>query len=89
VRSVEGGLVDEFLYVTVERLALDQLEVEVGSVLEERVRSGLTADHREDRQLEAVDQVAGKFLILVTQGSAALSASGLEPSIRSNRTNSW
>ncbi len=54
--AVQGWPVDELLGVTVERAALDQLEVEVGSAVEEGVRPGLTGDHREDRHLDAVDE---------------------------------
>ncbi len=56
---MQGGPVDEFLDVAVERPALDQLEVEVGRTLEDRVQSGLTGDHREERHLDAVDQTGG------------------------------
>ena len=56
---MEGGPVDELLDVAVERPALDQLEVEVGRTLEDRVRPGLTGDHREERHLDAVDQAGG------------------------------
>ena len=35
---MQGGPVDELLDVAVERPALDQLEVEVGRTLEDRVR---------------------------------------------------
>jgi hypothetical protein len=45
--------------VAVERSALDQLEVEVGRTLEDRIHSGLTGDHREERHLDAVDQTGG------------------------------
>jgi hypothetical protein len=41
------------LGVAVERPALDQLEVEVGPTPEDRIHSGLTADHREERHLDA------------------------------------
>src|SRR6266508_3455797 len=138
---MQRGPIDELLDAAVKRPALDQLEVEDGRVLEDRMRSGLTGDHREDRQLEAVDQagghqrpvhrhaavraqrhfglllepattstaspftkvasgqsrgscivvdttVTGNLLIWVTQGSPALSTSGLEPRSRSNRANS-
>ena len=53
---MQGGPVDELLDVAVERPALDQLEVEVGRTLKDRVISGLTGDHGEERHLEAVDQ---------------------------------
>ncbi len=42
---MQGGPVDELFDVAVERRALDQLEVEVGRTLEDRVQSGLTGDH--------------------------------------------
>ena len=54
-RSMEGGSVDELLDVTVERPVLDQLQVEVGRALEDRVQPGLTGDDREERHLQAVD----------------------------------
>src|SRR5829696_4591361 len=53
---MEGGSVDELLGVAVERPVLDQLEVEVGRTLEDRVHSGLTGDDREERHLQAVDE---------------------------------
>src|SRR6266487_6760822 len=40
--DMQGGSVDELLDVTIERPALDQLEVEVGRTLEDRVQSSLT-----------------------------------------------
>ena len=52
---MEGGSVDELLYVTVERPVLDQLQVEVGRSLEDRVRPGLTGDDGEC-QLYVVDE---------------------------------
>src|SRR4051794_24497831 len=57
--SMEGGSVDELLDVTVERLTVDQLEVEVGRTLEDRVGPGLTGDDREDRDLHEVDEAGG------------------------------
>src|SRR5450755_1306506 len=54
--GMQGGPVDELLDVAVERPALDQLEVEVGRTLEDRVQPGLPGDHREERHLDAVDQ---------------------------------
>lgn len=56
---MQGGPIDELLGVAVERPVLDQLEVEVGRTLEDRVHSGLTGDHREERHLDAVDQTGG------------------------------
>jgi hypothetical protein len=50
-RSMEGGSVDELLDVIVERLVLDQFQVEVGRTLEDRVQPGLTGDDREDCHL--------------------------------------
>src|SRR3981081_1356353 len=44
---------------TVERPVLEQLQVEVGRTLEDRVQSGLTRDRREERHLYAVDQTGG------------------------------
>jgi hypothetical protein len=40
--DMQGGPVDELLDVAVERPALDQLEVEIGRTLEDRVITGLT-----------------------------------------------
>src|SRR5215510_15291635 len=57
--DMQGGPVDELLDVAVERPALDQLEVEVGRTLEDRLQPGLTGDHREERHLDAVDQTGG------------------------------
>src|SRR5215203_6802791 len=56
---MQGGPVDELLDMTVERPVLDQLQVEVGRTLEDRVHSGLTGDDREERHLHAVDQAGG------------------------------
>jgi hypothetical protein len=47
--DMQGGSVDELLDVAVECPALDQLEVEVGRTLEDRVHPGLTGDHWEER----------------------------------------
>src|SRR6266581_5138933 len=58
-RSMEGGSVAELLDVTIECPALDQLQVEVGRTLEDRVPPGLTGDDREERHLHAVDQAGG------------------------------
>ena len=52
---MEGGSIDELLDVTVERPLSDQLQVEVGRTLEDRVHPGLTGDDREKRHLHAVD----------------------------------
>ncbi len=49
------ALLDELLDVTVERPALEQLQVEVGRTLENRVQPGLTGDDRKERYLHAVD----------------------------------
>src|SRR5918994_2241521 len=57
--DMQGGPVDELLDVAVERPVLDQLEVEVGRTLEDRVQPRLTGDHREERHLDAVDQTGG------------------------------
>src|SRR2546430_10254550 len=57
--DMQGGPIDELLDVAVERPALDQLEVEVGRTLEDRVITRLTGDHREERHLDAVDQAGG------------------------------
>jgi hypothetical protein len=54
-RSMEGGSVDELLDMTVERPVLDQLQVEVGRPLEDRVQPGLTGDDREERHLHIID----------------------------------
>ena len=54
-RSMEGGPVDELLDLAVERPVLDQLQVEVGRTLEDRLQPGLTGDDREERHLQAVD----------------------------------
>src|SRR6478735_5661550 len=56
---MEGGSVDKLLNVTVERPVLDQLQVEVGRTLEDRVQPGLTGDDREERHLHAVDEAGG------------------------------
>jgi hypothetical protein len=53
--DVQGGPVDELLDVAVERPVLDQLQVEVGRTLEDRVEPGLTGDDREERHLHPVD----------------------------------
>src|SRR6266498_5264377 len=54
-RSIEGGSVAEVLDVTIERPALDQLQVEVGRTLEDRVQPGLTGDDRAEPHLHTVD----------------------------------
>src|ERR1700712_5887959 len=56
---MQEGSVDELLNVAVERLALDQFEIEIGCPLEERVITSLTGDHREERHLDAVDEAGG------------------------------
>jgi RimJ/RimL family protein N-acetyltransferase len=53
------GPVDELLDEAVERPALDQCKVDIGRALEDRVQSGLTGDHREERHLDPVDQTGG------------------------------
>src|SRR2546430_13282448 len=57
--DMQGGPVDELLDVAVERPALDQLEIEVGRTLEDRLGPGLAGDDREERHLDAVDQAGG------------------------------
>ena len=52
---MEGGSVDEFLDVIVECAVLDQLQVEVGRPLEDRVQPGLTGDDGEECDLYVVD----------------------------------
>ena len=54
---MEGGAVDEFLGVTVERLALDQFKIEIGRASEDRVGPGFAGDGREDRHVDKVDEV--------------------------------
>jgi len=44
--DVQGGPVDEFLGVAVERAALDQLQVEVGRALEDRLGAGLAGESK-------------------------------------------
>src|SRR5262245_58452282 len=56
---MHGWSVDELLDIAVERSALNQLEVEVGRTLEDRVITGLTGDDGEERHLDAVDQAGG------------------------------
>jgi hypothetical protein len=53
--SMEGGTVGELLDVTVECPGLDQLQVEVGRTLENRVQPGPTGDDGEERHLHAVN----------------------------------
>ncbi len=55
VARLGTALLDELLDVTVERPALEQLQVEVGRTLENRVQPGLTGDDRKERYLHAVD----------------------------------
>src|SRR4051795_3515520 len=57
--DMHRGSVDELLDVTVECAVLDQLEVEGGCTLEDRVQPGLTGDHGEERHLDAVDEAGG------------------------------
>src|SRR6266576_5962084 len=54
--NMQGRPIGELLDVAVERSTLDQLEVEVGRTLEDRIRSILARDHGEDAHLDAVDQ---------------------------------
>jgi hypothetical protein len=75
---MQGGPVDELLDVAVKRPALDQLEVQVGRTLEDRVITGLTGDHRETRHLEAVDEAGGQ--------SAPGSSTGCRASATAPRT---
>jgi len=56
---MQGGPVDQFLDVSVERPVLEQLQVEVGRTLEDRVEAGLTGDDREERHLHSVDEAGG------------------------------
>jgi hypothetical protein len=58
-RSMEAGSINELLDAAVERPALQQLQVEIGSTLEDRFHPGLTGDDRKDRHLHAVDQAGG------------------------------
>ena len=53
--DVQAGPVDELLDVSVERPAVDQLEVKVGRTLEDRFLSALTGDRWEERHLDSVD----------------------------------
>ncbi|TDX03882.1 hypothetical protein EV647_2128 [Kribbella sp. VKM Ac-2566] len=53
--GVEGGAVGEFLGVVVEGVGFDQLQVEVGCVVEDAAQAALAGDHGEDRDLDAVD----------------------------------
>ena len=57
--SVGGGSVNQLLDVTVERPALEQLQVEIGRIPKDRRPPGLTGDDREERYLHAVDQADG------------------------------
>src|SRR5215213_10999336 len=56
VASVQTGAVDQLLDAAVERAALQQLEVEVGSPCEHRLGPTVAADDRENRDLHAVDE---------------------------------
>src|SRR5919204_5314305 len=58
-RNMQGGPVGELLDVAVERSTLDQLEVEVGGTLEDRIRSVLAGDHWEEGHLDAVHEPGG------------------------------
>src|SRR4051794_9910686 len=53
---VQRRPVGELLGVAVERSRVDQLEVEVACVAEDRRASGLAGGHGEDRHLDAVDE---------------------------------
>jgi hypothetical protein len=80
-----GGPVDELVDVTVEGLALDQLEVEVGCTLED----GVTARDGRVRPVvgscSVVDTtVAGTFSIGVTHGSRTSDSSVLEACMPAN-----
>lgn len=58
--GVQGGAVDEFLGVAVEGVALEQFQVEFGGVLEDPAQPALARDHREDCDLDSVDQTGGQ-----------------------------
>ena len=60
---MECWSVGELLDVTVERPVLDQLQVEVGRTLEDRVQPGLTGDDGEDVQALLARQVRGKAVL--------------------------
>jgi hypothetical protein len=72
--GMQGGPVDELLGVAVECPALEQLEVEVGRTLEDRVQSGLTRDHRSERHLDAIDQAGGHQCPVQRQAAVPLAA---------------
>src|SRR3954447_684701 len=57
--DMQGRPVYELLDVAVERPALDQLQVKISCTLEDRVQSGLTGDHGEERHRRPVDQTGG------------------------------
>ena len=45
-QAMQDGPIDEFLRVTVERPILDQLEIKVGRVLEDRLLPRMTSNNR-------------------------------------------
>ena len=61
--DVQGGPVGELLDVAVECPAIDELEVEVGRALEDRVRSGLTGDDRAAAPCAWLPRPAGARLL--------------------------
>ena len=56
---MEGGPIDEYLRVAVERLVLDQLKIKVQRALEDRLLRRLTSDNWKDCHLHEVDQTGG------------------------------
>jgi hypothetical protein len=54
---MQAGSLDELLRAAVERPLLDQLQVEVGRTLEDRLIPGLTGDDGKDRDLHVVDEL--------------------------------
>src|SRR4029453_19511398 len=57
--GAERGPVDQLLDAAVESAGLQQVEVEVARAREDRLVPGLGGDHREDGDLDPIDESGG------------------------------
>jgi len=71
---VGGWSVGELLGAAVECSARQQLEIEVRRSIEDWLRAGASADHREDRELDPVYQTGGHESSV--EGQASVRAQG-------------
>ena len=82
---MQGGPVAELLDVTVERPALDQLKVEVGRILEDRLGSGLTRQRASLRQRDDA-RAAGRVVVADCVRSRQSSARHCQSAVTSARS---